>query len=75
MSNAPEYLIRKRGLFYRPNSAGYTNVKDEAGRYTHDEAVKITHPNGPDGPRDGMPFVSQKLVADDRIILMERGDE
>jgi len=32
------YLIIKRGLYYRPNSSGYTGIKDNAGRYTWDEA-------------------------------------
>jgi hypothetical protein len=28
----------KRGLYYRPNSSGYTGIRDEAGRYTKSEA-------------------------------------
>ena len=52
----PMYLIRKGGYYYRPNSQGYTVSKDEAGRYTLKEAINITHPNGPDGPRDGMSY-------------------
>ena len=28
------YLIMKRGLYYKPNSSGYTGIKDYAGRYT-----------------------------------------
>lgn len=51
-----EYLIRKSGAWYRPNSAGYTNNIAEAGRYTLAEAIAITHPNGPDGPRDNMSY-------------------
>lgn len=50
------YLIRKRGHWYRPNSAGYTSSIHEAGRYTLAEAEEITHPNGHDGPRDGMSY-------------------
>jgi hypothetical protein len=53
---APAYLICKRGVWYRPNSAGYTNNIAEAGRYTLAEAEAITHPNGPDGPRDNMSY-------------------
>jgi hypothetical protein len=48
------YLIRKGGYFYRPNAQGYTASKAEAGRYTLAEAWSHSHPNGPDGPRDGI---------------------
>ena len=51
------YLINKRGLWYRPNSQGYTSTAIEAGRYTKEEVESITHPNGIDGPRDGMFYV------------------
>lgn len=34
-----EWLVRKGGYFYRPNGAGYTTRKIEAGRYTKAEAV------------------------------------
>lgn len=50
------YLIRKRGAWYRPNSQGYTTTISHAGRYSLEEAIAITHPNGPDGPRDGMSY-------------------
>jgi len=33
-----EWLIRKRGYYYRPDRAGYTASVDEAGRYTEREA-------------------------------------
>ena len=56
MTDIKEYLIRKSGAWYRPNSAGYTNNIAEAGRYTMAEAEAITHPNGPDGPRDHMSY-------------------
>jgi hypothetical protein len=36
MSDA--WVIRKRGMFYRPNRAGYTSRITEAGRYTEAEA-------------------------------------
>jgi hypothetical protein len=48
------FLIEKRGLYYRPESAGYTGIKDEAGRYPFEEAAERSCPNGPDGPRDGI---------------------
>lgn len=46
------YLIEKRGLYYRPNSCGYTGLKREAGRYSFEDAACIVGPNGPDGPQD-----------------------
>jgi hypothetical protein len=33
------WLIKKRGLYYRPNRKGYTKYLSQAGRYTKDEAV------------------------------------
>ncbi len=48
------FLIEKRGMYYRPQSAGYTGVKREAGRYTFDEAAVHGGPNGPDGGLDGI---------------------
>lgn len=33
-----EWLIVKRGYFYRPNRQGYTSSVQEAGRYTYAEA-------------------------------------
>ncbi|MGV7119536.1 Lar family restriction alleviation protein [Sphingopyxis sp. 550A] len=51
-----EYLIRKNGYWYRPHAQGYTLCKDDAGRFTLDEAIKHSHPNGPTGPRDGITY-------------------
>lgn len=50
------YLITKNGAYYRPNAQGYTTSKLEAGRYTLEEAIAHSHPNGPDGPRDGISY-------------------
>jgi hypothetical protein len=67
----PEYLIHKAGRgWYRENSQGYTSFKYDAGRYTEAEAKAITHPNGEDGPRDGMIYRHESMVRDapsDRI--------
>ena len=49
-----KFLIQKSGTYYRPNSQGYTNSAIQAGRYTLTEAINITHPNGPSGPRENM---------------------
>ena len=56
------YLIRKRGMWYRPNSQGYTNNALEAGLYTLEEARSYTHPNGIRGPRDGMTYLHKSKV-------------
>ena len=37
----PQFLIMKAGLFYRPRMGGYTGVKDEAGRYSKEEARRL----------------------------------
>ena len=50
------YLIRKGGYWYRPDCSGYTSSRWEAGRYTEEKARSESHPNGPDGPRDGMEY-------------------
>ncbi|WP_406736328.1 hypothetical protein [Thioclava sp. GXIMD4215] len=55
-----EYLIHKAGRgWYRPKAQGYTSRVDEAGRFTHAEAVSYSHPNGHTGPRDGLTFRHQ----------------
>lgn len=51
------YLIRKGGGYYRPDAAGYTTNVAEAGRYTLAEAIRHSHPKGPDGPRDGIDYM------------------
>ena len=38
MSDAPRYLLIKRGLYYRPNNQGYTGKRSEAGRYPETDA-------------------------------------
>lgn len=61
-----KFLIQKSGAYYRPNSQGYTNSAIQAGRYTRSEAISITHPNGPDGPRDNMRFFHEdEIVCED----------
>ena len=54
---ADEYVIRKGGYYYRPNAQGYTPSIHEAGRYSLAEAISLTHPNGPDGPRDELSYM------------------
>jgi len=52
------YLIRKRGMYYRPNAEGYTCEKARAGRFTLEQAISHSHPNGLDGPRDGIDYMA-----------------
>lgn len=52
------YLILKRGLYYRPNSQGYTPVKEEAGRYSLEEVAE-RFPNLDSPQQDGMSFVAE----------------
>jgi hypothetical protein len=33
-----QWLLVKRGLYYRPNDCGYTGIRDYAGRYSEEEA-------------------------------------
>jgi hypothetical protein len=51
------YLICKYGGYYRPNAAGYTDKVEQAGRYTLAEAIRHSHPNGPNGSRDGITYI------------------
>lgn len=34
-----QYLLVKRGLYWRPNAQGYTGIKSEAGRYSDRQSV------------------------------------
>ncbi len=36
-----EYLLVKRDLYWRPGGAGYTGIKDKAGRYSREDAQKM----------------------------------
>lgn len=47
------FLIEKRGLYYRPEARGYTGLKREAGRYSFEDAAARVRPNGPDSWQDG----------------------
>lgn len=76
-SREERFFIRKNGVYYRPNSRGYTTSAISAGLYTQEEAEKITYPNGPDGPRDGMSYIAEHICPDEdwhayRALLSER---
>ena len=51
-----EFVVRKGGYFYRPKAEGYTQNIDEAGLFTELDAWRHSHPNGKDGPRDGLTY-------------------
>lgn len=59
MADTMRYLIVKRDLYYRPNSRGYTGIKDEAGRFTLDE-VAVLFPNLESENQDGMSYVAEE---------------
>ena len=40
------YLLLKRGLYWRPDAAGYTGAKAEAGRYEWADAQARCHDDG-----------------------------
>lgn len=46
---APQYLLVKRDLYYRPNGEGYTGIRDHAGRYSQAEAEAHCYSAGPEG--------------------------
>jgi hypothetical protein len=62
-SDGAQYLICKYGKYYRPNAQGYTGNVAEAGRYTLAEAIRHSHPNGPDVPRDGIDYMPAPVQA------------
>lgn len=65
MTHEHGYIIYKAGRgFYRPNACGYTLHTADAGRYSLQDAISHTHPNGPDGPRDGMTYKHESEYAD-----------
>lgn len=66
-----KFLIQKYGGYYRPNSSGYTSSAIIAGRYSEEEAENITHPNGPNGPRDGMTYIHEDDVKDEDWIAVK----
>ncbi len=60
VENDAKYLIMKRGVYYRPNNAGYTGIKDEAGRYSLDE-ISMRFPNETDS---GLSFILENEAPD-----------
>lgn len=58
------YVIKKNGVYYRPGRCGYTSNINEAGQFTLEDAERETHPNGRDGPRDGMTYEKAPMTND-----------
>lgn len=57
------YLIFKCGRgYYCAEAKGYTLNADEAGRFSLEDAIAYSHPNGPDGPRDGITYQHESEV-------------
>lgn len=63
------WLLVKRGLFERPDRAGYTGLRDQAGRFTLEEARSITR-----DPEDGITMLHEteapmfSAVADMHVV-------
>jgi hypothetical protein len=57
------YLIYKDGRgYYRDKAQGYTLQADDAGRFSLEDAINSSHPNGPDGPRDGIRYIHESTI-------------
>ena len=60
------YVIHKSGRgYYRPEAKGYTFLASDAGFFTLEDAVVYTHPNGIDGPRDGLTYKLAEVASGD----------
>lgn len=58
-----EWLIYKEGRgWYRPNAQGYTCNSAHAGRYSREDALSHSHPNGLNGPRDGVTIHHEREI-------------
>ena len=72
MSDEPKHeqgwLIHKTGRgWYRPKAQGYTSDTAQAGRYSYDDAMSYSHPNGWDGPRDGITIKHESDLPDPAV--------
>jgi Phage ABA sandwich domain len=62
MGLPPEYVVMKRGLFYRPDDKGYTHKMSEAGRYTLEQAKEREYPH--DDPVTYKPWECSNYTTD-----------
>ena len=68
------WLIHKAGRgWYRPNAKGYTGCLAEAGRYSREDALLYSHPNGLDGPRDNITIKHESEATTTRSDLCASG--
>ena len=68
------WLIHKAGRgWYRPNAKGYTGCLAEAGRYSHEDALAYSHPNGWDGPRDNITIKHESEATTTRSDICASG--
>lgn len=51
-----------RGVRYCHEAKGYTLDADKAGRFSRKDAIAHSHPNGLDGPRDGITYKHESEV-------------
>lgn len=70
------YLIYKSGRgYYCEGAKGYAFDQKDAGRFSLVDAIAYTHPNGPDGPRDGLDYWHESLLQDfnakDEVCISE----
>lgn len=67
------YLIwsNEHQAWWRPHSAGYTIASEQAGRYSHEEAVKISA-SARDGWRPGSPPPELPVAEADVLACEER---
>jgi len=66
MTHTHGYLIFKSGRgYYCDEAKGYTLNVDEAGRFSREDAIAYSHPNGPKGPRDGINYRHESEVQRD----------
>lgn len=73
LTEGTQYHILKGGYYYRPDAQGYTANKSEAGLYSLEEAISYSHPNGPNGPRDGITYELARKPCEWTDTLKETG--
>lgn len=61
------YLLVSKGLYWRPDSRGYTGIRDEAGRYSHDIALNHERYGGTYYHEDVAPEVLPATYSDIKL--------